>query len=188
MMTMDCQNSIAPTDEELLSFALDGEALPDAARTHLEQCATCQQRLARYEQASAYLISHLYRSQCPTGEQISLYCADLLPENERTRIATHVLECPLCAAKSRIPGASCKYQTSSFLYPPYLLVILYAAFLPRVSCATTAIRRARRRPRNNLAAPVQSRICRSFPASIAHEQRRAYAARHPYQHRSRGER
>src|SRR5258708_17554941 len=99
MMTMDCQNSIAPTDEELLSFALDGEALPDAARTQLEQCATCQQRLARYEQASAYLISHLYRSQCPTGEQISLYCADLLPENERTRIATHVLECPLCAAE-----------------------------------------------------------------------------------------
>ena len=99
MMTMDCQNSIAPTDEELLSFALDGEALPGAARTHLEQCATCQQRLTRYEQANAYLISHLYRSQCPTGEQISLYCADLLPEDERMRIATHVLECPLCAAE-----------------------------------------------------------------------------------------
>ncbi len=96
---MDCQNSIAPTDEELLSFALDGEALPDAARTHLEQCATCQQRLARYEQANTYLISHLYRSQCPTGEQISLYCAGFLPENERMSIATHVLECPLCAAE-----------------------------------------------------------------------------------------
>ncbi len=96
---MDCQNSIAPTDEELLSFALDGEALPDAAKTHFEQCATCQQRLARYEQANAYLISHLYRSQCPTGEQISLYCADLLPENECMSIATHVSECPLCAAE-----------------------------------------------------------------------------------------
>lgn len=96
---MDCPNSIAPADEELLSFALDGEALPDAARTHLEQCTTCQQRLARYEQANAYLISHLYRSQCPTGEQISLYCADLLPENECMSIATHVLECPLCAAE-----------------------------------------------------------------------------------------
>src|SRR5260370_9047955 len=90
---------MARDEEELLSFALDGEALPDAARTPLEQCATCQQRLARYEQASAYLISHLYRSQCPTGEQISLYCADLLPENERTRIPTHVLECPLCPAE-----------------------------------------------------------------------------------------
>src|SRR5258708_16175467 len=94
MMTMDCQNSIAPTDEELLSFALDGEALPDAARTHLEQSATCQQRLARYEQASAYLISHLYRSQCPTGEQIILYFADLLPENERTKIPTPPLQSP----------------------------------------------------------------------------------------------
>ena len=99
MMTMDCPNSIAPADEELLSFALDGEALPDAARTHLEQCATCQQRLARYEQANAYLISHLYRSQCPTGEQISFYCADLLPEDERMRVANHILDCPLCFAE-----------------------------------------------------------------------------------------
>src|SRR5215469_4846754 len=99
MMTMDCLNSIAPTDEELLSFALDGEVLPDTARTHLEQCATCQRRLARYKQANSYLISHLYRSQCPTGEQISLYCADLLPEDERTSIARHVVDCPLCAAE-----------------------------------------------------------------------------------------
>src|SRR5262245_31596621 len=99
MMTMDCPNSIAPTDEELLSFALDGEVLPDAARTHLEQCTTCQRRLARYKQANAYLISHLYRSQCPNGERISLYRADLLPEDERTSIAAHVLECPLCAAE-----------------------------------------------------------------------------------------
>jgi hypothetical protein len=99
MLTMDCPNSIAPTDEELLSFALDGEILPDAARTHLEQCATCQRRLARCKQANAYLISQLYRSQCPTGEQISLYCAGLLPGDERMSIANHVLDCPLCAAE-----------------------------------------------------------------------------------------
>lgn len=96
---MDYSNSIAPTDEELLSFALDGEILPDAARTHLEQCATCQRRLARYKQTNAYLILHLYRSQCHTGEQISLYCSGLLPEDERMSIANHVLDCPLCAAE-----------------------------------------------------------------------------------------
>src|SRR5258707_9867649 len=96
---MDCLNSIAPTDEELISFALDGEALSEEARTHLERCETCQKRLADYEQINAYLVSHLYRSQCPTGEQLSFYCAGLLPEDERMHIANHVLDCPLCAAE-----------------------------------------------------------------------------------------
>ena len=96
---MDYPNSVAPTDEELLRFALDGEILPDAARTHLEQCVTCQGRLASYKQINAYLLSHLYRSQCPGGEQISLYCSGLLPEDERMSIANHVLDCPLCAAE-----------------------------------------------------------------------------------------
>ena len=93
---MDCLNSIAPTDEELISLALDEETLPEDTNSHLQQCETCQQRLARYKQVNAYLLSHLYRSQCPTGEELSLYCADLLPSNERMRIANHVLDCPLC--------------------------------------------------------------------------------------------
>ncbi len=96
---MDCLNSIAPTDEELLSFALDGEALPEEASNHLRQCETCKRRLARYEQANTFLVSHLYRSLCPSGEQLSLYCADLLPADQRMSIANHVLDCPLCATE-----------------------------------------------------------------------------------------
>jgi hypothetical protein len=95
-MTMDCLNSIAPTDEELISFALDDEALPAEANNHLQQCESCQKRLARYKRANTYLLSHLYRSQCPSGQELSLYCADLVPEEERIRIANHVLDCPLC--------------------------------------------------------------------------------------------
>ncbi len=94
---MDCLNSIAPTDEELISYALDDEALPTEANNHLQQCETCQKRLARYKQTSTYLLSHLYRSQCPSGQELSLYCADLVPDEERIRIANHVLDCPLCA-------------------------------------------------------------------------------------------
>ena len=93
---MDCLNSIAPTDEELISFALDDEALPTAANNHLHQCEICQERLARYKQTNAYLLSHLYRSQCPSGQELSLYCADLVSEEDRIRIANHVLDCPLC--------------------------------------------------------------------------------------------
>src|SRR5260370_28203720 len=96
---MDCLNSMAPTDEELISFALEGEALPEGANNHLQQCETCKQRLAAYKQANAYLLSYLYRSQCPSGEQLSLYCADLLPADERMSIASDVKECRLCAAE-----------------------------------------------------------------------------------------
>ena len=96
---MDCLNSIAPTDEELISLALDEEALPEEANNHLQQCETCQQRLARYKQVNTYLLSHLYRSQCPSGQELSLYCADLLPADERMRIANHVKECPLCTTE-----------------------------------------------------------------------------------------
>ena len=94
---MDCLNSIAPTDEELISFALDDEPLPVEANNHLQQCETCQKRLARYKQTNDYLLSRLYRSQCPSGQEISLYCADLVSDEDRVRIANHVLDCPLCA-------------------------------------------------------------------------------------------
>ena len=94
---MDCLNSLAPNDEELISFALDDEALPTEANNHLQQCETCQKRLTAYKQTNAYLLSHLYRSQCPSGQELSLYCADLVSEEDRIRIANHVLDCPLCA-------------------------------------------------------------------------------------------
>src|SRR5947207_10098170 len=97
ILTMDCLNSIAPTDEELISFALDDEALPAEANNHLQQCETCQKRLATYKQTNTYLLSHLYRSQCPSGQELSLYCAGLVSDEESFRIANHVLDCPLCA-------------------------------------------------------------------------------------------
>jgi len=97
---MDSLHAEAPTDEELLAFALDGEELSEKTKRHLEQCETCQKRLARYQQANTFLVSHLYRSQCPTGTQLSYYCAHMLPEDESMRIAAHITDCPLCAAEA----------------------------------------------------------------------------------------
>ncbi|HET8853514.1 MAG TPA: hypothetical protein VFN02_13410 [Ktedonobacteraceae bacterium] len=97
---MDCLYPLAPDDEELLRFALDGEAVSEEVRRHLEQCTTCQQRLARYKKAHSFLVSHLYRSQCPSGTELSLYCAGFLPEDQRITIANHILDCPLCAAEA----------------------------------------------------------------------------------------
>lgn len=98
---MDClhPNPMSPDDEELLNFALDEEDLPESKRAHLEQCEVCQQRLARYKQVNAHLISQVYRRLCPSGTQLSFYCADLVPPEQRTRIAAHILVCPLCAAE-----------------------------------------------------------------------------------------
>jgi hypothetical protein len=96
---MDCLHSMAPNDEELLSFALGEEPLPEEAKGHLEQCAICQERLARYRETHTFLVSHLYRHSCPDATQLSFYCANLLPADERMHIANHVLQCPLCSAE-----------------------------------------------------------------------------------------
>ena len=96
---MNCLDAVAPSDKELLNFALDAGELPTQAKEHLEHCETCQRRLARYQQANNYLVSHLYRSQCPSGTKLSFYCVGGLSADERMHIAQHLLECPLCAAE-----------------------------------------------------------------------------------------
>ncbi len=97
---MDCLHPMAPDNEELLRCALDGEGLSTEASRHLEQCATCQQRLARYKRTHALLVSRLYRSQCPDSTKLSLYCVDLLPPGEQLSIANHIQDCPLCTIEA----------------------------------------------------------------------------------------
>lgn len=97
---MDCTNSLAPDDEELLRYSLDDDPLSEEAKMHLAQCQICQQRLASYQQTHSFLLSHLYRRQCPDGTQLSLYCAGLLPMDEQISIATHLLSCPPCTAEA----------------------------------------------------------------------------------------
>lgn len=97
---MDCTNSMAPDDEELLSYVLDDEPLDEIARGHLEHCSICQQRLENYAQTNRWLLHSLYRTQCPTATQLNFYCAgNILPIDETMRIAEHLKECPLCSAE-----------------------------------------------------------------------------------------
>ncbi|HLI08785.1 MAG TPA: hypothetical protein VKV40_19645 [Ktedonobacteraceae bacterium] len=96
---MDDLHSMAINDEELLSFALGEEPLSEEASVHLEQCATCQGRLALYRETQAFLVSRLYRHSCPDATRLSFYCANLLPPDERIHIASHLRECPLCMAE-----------------------------------------------------------------------------------------
>jgi len=109
---MDCSDPVAPDDEELLQLALDGEALPEEANRHLEQCETCQRRLAEYKDVNAFLVSRLYRRLCPPGSKLSLYCAGLLSQDDQFSIAAHLRDCPLCAEEVA--------QSRSFLAQPLL--------------------------------------------------------------------
>jgi len=43
--------------------------------------------------------AQLYRSQCPSAEQLSFYCANLLPPDDNMHIAAHILDCPLCSVE-----------------------------------------------------------------------------------------
>jgi len=99
----DCLDPMAPTDEELMRYALDGEPLSEEAQKHLDSCPICKQRVALYTGANAFLTSNLYRSQCPTPTKLANYCTpisfNLLSANERIQITQHITICPLCSAE-----------------------------------------------------------------------------------------
>ena len=99
----DCLDPMSPTDEMLLYYALDGEPLSDETKKHLDECPLCKQRVALYIRVNAFLISHLYRSQCPPLSQLTAYCTfaslHLLTDKEYMSITKHVYECPLCTAE-----------------------------------------------------------------------------------------
>ena len=122
---MDCLHDIAPSDEELIGFALDGEALSEEASSHLEQCETCQRRLDRYQRANACLVSRFYRSQCPDAGQLTYYSIGGLSPEGRQRIASHLLDCPLCMAEVEEARRYMQEQPIEFPAPsftPYALV------------------------------------------------------------------
>lgn len=98
---MDCFLENAPTDEELIAFALDDEVLSPQARQHLEQCEVCQQKVESYRKTNASLVARLYRTQCPDATELSFYSlgGETLTPQRRQEIASHVLDCPLCMAE-----------------------------------------------------------------------------------------
>src|SRR2546421_3390469 len=94
---MDSLHALAPSNEELMSVAYNEGTLPEEERKHLEQFLICQQRLATYIRINELLRSKLYRSLCPSAVDLNFYCLGGLPEKERISIASHILDCPLCA-------------------------------------------------------------------------------------------
>jgi hypothetical protein len=94
---INCPDRLAPSNEELLSIAYDEGTLTTEEQAHIDRCTVCQQRLATYVEMNETLLARLKRSQCPGGARLSYYCLDMVPEEERTHIASHLLDCPACA-------------------------------------------------------------------------------------------
>jgi hypothetical protein len=115
-----CLDSMAPSDEELMRYALDGELLSDRAKKHLEHCSTCKQRAATYAEINVFFTSKLYRSACPSSTELINYCTpvslNLLCGDERMRIADHCNICPLCRAD--IASLRCELSNAD-LFPAY---------------------------------------------------------------------
>jgi anti-sigma factor RsiW len=86
--------------EELQAFVLDEEPLSPTARQHLAECPDCQREVADSQKAVSYLVSRLYRSQCPSATTLSYYCLpNALSEEEQRQVTNHLAHCPLCLAE-----------------------------------------------------------------------------------------
>ncbi len=94
---LNCSNTLAPTDELLLSLVYDEGTLSPREQAHIDQCPVCQQRLATYTSLTAALLTKLHRRLCPSAVHLNYYCLGMVPEKERVSIASHLLDCPRCA-------------------------------------------------------------------------------------------
>ncbi len=95
----DRLHALAPSNEDLMSLAYDEGTLSSEEQDHLEQCPICQERLATYKDTNSFMLSSLYRSLCPSAVDLNYYCLGGLPVEERTSIANHLLDCPLCVGE-----------------------------------------------------------------------------------------
>lgn len=92
---MACASPPELEDEQILKY-LDGEADPRVA-AHVAQCAHCRERVKRLARLQEQLTAQLYRTQCPTSQELGEYHLGTLPGERAVLIAQHVAECPHCA-------------------------------------------------------------------------------------------
>lgn len=92
-----CPDTLAPTNEKLLSLVYDEGMLSTQEQAHFDTCTLCQQRLQTYNGLQHALLSTLMRRLCPSALRLNYYCLGVVSAQERVRIASHLLDCPHCA-------------------------------------------------------------------------------------------
>lgn len=96
---LSCPDALAPSDEDLLSLSYQEGTLTDQEQEHFAHCSICQERLATYTRMHTQLLTKLHRRLCPSAVRLNYYCLDIVPEEERVSIASHLLDCPACASE-----------------------------------------------------------------------------------------
>jgi anti-sigma factor RsiW len=89
----------AVSPEDLIAY-LDGEASPDVA-AHVRDCPECSAAAAEYARELRRLQGRLFRFECPPSHHLGEYELGVVSPEQRTAIAAHVVECPLCTAELR---------------------------------------------------------------------------------------
>jgi hypothetical protein len=67
---------------------------------HVRQCAYCRTQAEALEHWQARLKDELFRSDCPTAEQLGEYQLGLLTGARAMVMAKHIAECPHCASEA----------------------------------------------------------------------------------------
>lgn len=78
-----------------LSAYLDNDADAEV-RAHIAECPACLARAEQLAIAQQNLQQILWRSTCPSPEQLRDYAWDLLPPDDAMSVARHVSFCPYC--------------------------------------------------------------------------------------------
>jgi len=91
---MDCISTKPLTDLVLLRF-LDGESDPETD-VHLQNCLHCKQRATALLEIQGHLTANLFRTQCPSSQELGDYHLRLIPSDSRVKIKAHVANCLHC--------------------------------------------------------------------------------------------
>ncbi len=89
---------IAPADvkEGDLLACVEGEA-EARVQDHIRRCPACASKVAQLRQTGQALLALRSRAACPPPEALGQYCLDLLPPEEKLKLAAHLRTCIDCA-------------------------------------------------------------------------------------------
>ncbi len=95
---MECSNSGAVRDEELIAYS-EGESVRPAALQHITQCPSCLAQANLYRRMELKLIHNLYRWDCPPNQVLGDYQFGLLSPQQANDVRSHLNMCVLCKAE-----------------------------------------------------------------------------------------
>jgi len=91
-MMANCFDPTLMTDDVLAAYSLDPSATDAAVRSHVQQCAVCQEILSTLERENTALI----RFDCPSGKRLFEYAVGLLDPVDADVVASHLQICTRC--------------------------------------------------------------------------------------------